>query len=105
MPLILANLAIGIFQEIRAKITVEKMTLLSAPTATVIRDGVKLEIPVSEIVLDDIILFTSGKQICSDSVVVEGSVEVNESLLTGELKYSFTLLYKFSFFIKKYSVI
>lgn len=84
LPLILANLAIGIFQEIRAKITVEKMTLLSAPTATVIRDGVKLEIPVSEIVLDDIILFTSGKQICSDSVVVEGSVEVNESLLTGE---------------------
>ena len=84
LPLILANLAIGIFQEIRAKMTVEKMTLLSAPTATVIRDGQKLEIPVSEIVLDDIILFTSGKQICSDSVVVEGSVEVNESLLTGE---------------------
>lgn len=84
LPLILANLAIGIFQEIRAKMTVEKMTLLSAPTATVIREGQKLEIPVSEIVLDDIILFTSGKQICSDSVVVEGSVEVNESLLTGE---------------------
>ncbi len=84
LPLILANLAIGIFQEIRAKKTVEKMNLLAAPTATVIRDGVKLEIPVSEIVLDDIILYTSGKQICSDSIVVEGNVEVNESLLTGE---------------------
>lgn len=83
-PLIFANLAIGIFQEIRAKITVEKMTLLSAPTATVIRNGVKLEIPVNEIVLDDIIFFSSGKQICSDSIVVEGSIEVNESLLTGE---------------------
>lgn len=84
LPLIFANLAIGIFQEIRAKITVEKMTLLSAPTATVIRNGVKLEIPVNEIVLDDIIFFSSGKQICSDSIVVEGSIEVNESLLTGE---------------------
>ncbi len=84
MPLIFANLAIGIFQEIRAKITVEKMTLLSAPTTTVIRNGVKLEIPVNEIVLDDIIFFSSGKQICSDSIVVEGSIEVNESLLTGE---------------------
>ena len=60
LPLIFANLAIGIFQEIRAKITVEKMTLLSAPTATVIRNGVKLEIPVNEIVLDDIIFFSSG---------------------------------------------
>lgn len=84
LPLIFANLAIGIFQEIRAKITVEKMTLLSAPTATVIRNGVKLEIPVNEIVLDDIIFYSSGKQICSDSVVVEGNVEVNEALLTGE---------------------
>lgn len=84
LPLIFANLGIGIFQEIRAKITVEKMTLLSAPTATVIRNGVKLEIPVSDIVLDDIIFYSSGKQICSDSIVVEGSIEVNEALLTGE---------------------
>jgi len=84
VPVVLFNLLIGIIQEIKAKITVEKMTLMSAPSATVVRNGQKLEIPVNEVVLDDIIFFSPGKQICADSVVVEGNVEVNESLLTGE---------------------
>lgn len=81
---IIPNLIIGIIQEIKAKKTMEKLSLMSAPTTTVIRDGEKLEIPVSEVVLDDIVFYTSGKQICADSIVVEGFIEVNESLLTGE---------------------
>ncbi len=84
VPIVLLNLLIGIIQQIKAKLTVEKMTLMSAPTATVIRNGQKLQIPVNEVVLDDIIFFAPGKQICADSIVVEGNVEVNESLLTGE---------------------
>ena len=84
VPVVIANLIIGIVQEIKAKKTVEKMALMSAPTATVIRNGVKLEVAVNEVVLDDIIFFTPGKQICTDSIILEGTVEVNESLLTGE---------------------
>lgn len=84
IPIVLANTLIGIIQEIKAKITVEKMTLLSAPCATVIRNGEKLDIPVDDVVLDDIIFYTPGRQICADSVVLDGNVEVNESLLTGE---------------------
>ena len=78
------NLGIGIYQEIKAKKTVDKMKIMSAPTALVIRNGKKLEIPVSEVVLDDIVMFSSGKQICADCIVLEGNVEVNEALLTGE---------------------
>ncbi len=81
---VLFNLGIGIFQEIKAKLSVDKMKIMSAPTAVVIRNGKKLEIPVKEVVLDDIILFSSGKQVCADCVVLEGNVEVNEALLTGE---------------------
>ncbi len=84
MVIIVANTLIGIIQEIRAKKTMEKISLVTAPTALVIRDGKKYEIPVKEIVLDDIILFSLGKQISADCVVVSGEVEVNESLLTGE---------------------
>ena len=80
----ICNTVIGIIQEIRAKKTIEKISLVSAPTATVLRDGYKREIPVSEVVLDDIMYFTTGRQICADCKVVEGEVEVNESLLTGE---------------------
>lgn len=84
MVVILANMVIGIVQEIKAKQTIEKISLVTAPTAQVIRNKEQVEIPVSEIVLDDIVLFTLGKQICADSIVVDGEVEVNESLLTGE---------------------
>lgn len=84
VPVVFMNILIGIIQQIKAKMTVEKMTLMSAPTATVIRNGQKIEISVTDVVLDDIIFFTPGKQICADSIVVEGNVEVNEALLTGE---------------------
>ena len=80
----LANLAIGIIQEIKAKKTIEKISLVVSPSATVVRDKLEIDIPVNQIVLDDIMLLSSGKQICADAIVVEGEVEVNESLLTGE---------------------
>ena len=81
---IIPNLIIGIVQEIKAKRMIDKLKLMSSPTTTVVRDGQKLEIPIEEVVLDDIILFTAGKQISADSIVVDGFAEVNESLLTGE---------------------
>lgn len=84
MLVILANMVIGIVQEIKAKKTIEKISLVTAPTAVVVRNGAQVDIPVSDIVLDDVILFTLGKQICADCIVMEGEVEVNESLLTGE---------------------
>lgn len=84
MILIVFNAAIGIFQELRAKRTIDRLSLLSAPKAVVVRDGETREIAIEEIVLDDIMELTAGRQICADSVVVEGSCEVNESLITGE---------------------
>ena len=84
MVIVLANTLIGIIQEIKAKKTIEKISLVSSPTAMVIRDKLDSKIPVSELVLDDIMILQTGKQICADSIVLEGSVEVNESLLTGE---------------------
>jgi len=84
LVIVVANTLIGIIQEIKAKKTIEKISLVSSPTAMVIRDKIETKIPVSELVLDDIILLQTGKQICADSIVMEGSVEVNESLLTGE---------------------
>lgn len=80
----ICNITIGIIQEIRAKKTIEKISLVSAPTASVLRDSYKHEISVNDIVLDDIIYFSTGKQICTDCKLLEGEVEVNESLLTGE---------------------
>ena len=82
--ILLANITIGIMQEIRAKLKIDKLTILSAPTATVMRDGRKQDIPVNQIVLDDIILLSAGQQIPADCIAVDGSAEVNESLLTGE---------------------
>ena len=84
LAIILCNIVIGIIQEIRAKKTIEKISLVSAPTATVVRDGHKQDISVDDVVMDDVIFFTTGKQICADCHVIEGEVEVNESLLTGE---------------------
>lgn len=82
--IILANLLIGIIQEIKAKITVEKITLVTAPLAEVVRNGETGLIPTTEVVLDDIINLDLGKQICADCIVLDGNVSVNESLITGE---------------------
>ena len=82
--IILANIAIGIIQEIKSKRVVDKLKLMSAPTATVVRDGEKKSIPITEVVLDDILYLETGKQICADSIVVRGEMEANEAMLTGE---------------------
>ena len=84
MVIITLNITIGIFQEIRAKKTIEKLNLLTSPTAHVIRDGQEHKLEITDIVLDDVILLSAGKQVPTDCVLLEGNIEVNESLLTGE---------------------
>ena len=84
LPIIIANTCIGIFQEIRAKHTLEKMSILNAPHAMVVRDGQINRVASEELVQDDVIVLRAGDQICGDAVVVSGEIMVNESLLTGE---------------------
>jgi cation-transporting ATPase E len=84
MLIVVANTAISIIQEIKAKKTIDKLTLTNSNFTKVLRSGEEIEIYKKEVVVDDILILASGMQIASDSVVVEGSVEVNESLLTGE---------------------
>jgi len=82
--IVLSNMIIGIVQEIKAKKTIEKISLVSTPMAFVIRDKMEHKINVKDVVLDDILFLQTGKQICADCIVMEGTIEVNESLLTGE---------------------
>ena len=84
IAIILLNLVIGIAQELHAKKLVDELSLLIVPKATVIRDGQEVQIPVEQVVQDDVMILDSGQQICCDSVIIEGESEVNESLLTGE---------------------
>ena len=84
MGVIFCNTGIGIFQEVRAKKTIDRLSLISAPKAHVLRDGTECEIAVSQIVTDDLTVLSAGRQICADSVIVEGECELNESLITGE---------------------
>ena len=81
---IASNTAIGIIQEIRSKKTLEKLTLLTSPTATVRRSGRDMKIDTVELVRDDLITLGAGDQIPADAVVRDGSISVNESLVTGE---------------------
>ena len=84
LPVIIANTAIGIFQELRSKKVLDNLTILNAPKNTVVRDGQEQVIAAEELVLDDIIILSAGNQIPADAVVLEGEVLVNEALLTGE---------------------
>ena len=84
MGIVFFNLFVGIFQELKAKKTIEKLSLISAPRATVLRDAEERLIPVEELVSDDVMILEAGRQICADSVIVGGAVEVNESMITGE---------------------
>ena len=84
MPVIIANALTGIIQELRSKSVLDKISVLNAPVSTVVRDGEIKKIPSKELVLDDIVIFKAGNQICADAIVVDGNVSVNESLLTGE---------------------
>lgn len=84
MGVIICNTLIGTIQEVRAKKTIDRLKLIAAPKAGVMRDGIKKELPVGDLVLDDILILTNGNQICADCVIVDGECEVNESLITGE---------------------
>ena len=84
LGVIICNTAIGIFQEIRSKRAIDKLALISAPKADVLRNGEIQTIAVKDIVLDDIMILSAGRQVCSDCIAVEGDCEVNESLITGE---------------------
>lgn len=84
MGIIISNTLIGIIQEIRAKKTIDKLSLVSASSVKVVRNGKKVEIGINDIVLDDIIILNAGDEIPVDCIILDGEVEVNESLLTGE---------------------
>ena len=84
MPIIIANALIGIFQEMRAKTVLDKLTMLNAPTANVIREGREKSINAERLVQNDVVVFRAGNQIPADAVVLHGEAAVNESLLTGE---------------------
>lgn len=84
LPVIVLNTLIGIIQETRAKKVLDNLTMLNAPHVMVIRDGKKSQINAEDLVVDDIVIFEAGNQVCADAEVCAGEVQVNESLLTGE---------------------
>lgn len=81
---VVGNLVIGIAQEIVTKKTLDKLSVIVAAKVTVVRNGAEKEIGVADIVLDDVMQLRPGNQVCADGLILEGSVEVNESLITGE---------------------
>ncbi|MBE6023135.1 MAG: HAD family hydrolase [Cellulosilyticum sp.] len=84
LPIIIANTLIGIVQQIRSKKTLDQLSVLNTPRARVVREGEEMDLPIEQLVLDDIVIFSAGNQICADAIVLEGEVQVNESLITGE---------------------
>lgn len=86
MGIVLSNIIIFSTQEVRSRNLVKKLNIIIAPTTMVVRNGEILEIPNEELVLGDLIYLKAGDQISADSVIVDGNIEVNESLLTGEMK-------------------
>lgn len=81
---IICNMAIAIFQEIKAKITVERLSYVTAPKINTVRDGEIEKVPANKLCLDDVIKLNAGNQIPTDCILMEGKIEVNESMLTGE---------------------
>lgn len=86
IAIFMANLLIGIIQEVRAKRMVDKISVIVNAKTTVLRDGKKIEVDLDQVVEGDIIFFSAGEQICCDCTVLDGRVDTNESLLTGESK-------------------
>lgn len=84
MLIVIANTAISILQEIKAKKTMERLSMVTTPKIKAIRMGFEVEVKSEDLLLDDIIILENGNQIPADCIIVEGTVEVNESLLTGE---------------------
>ncbi|MDD3340805.1 MAG: HAD-IC family P-type ATPase [Bacilli bacterium] len=81
---VICNTLISIIQEIRTKKMIDKLSLLATSKAKVIREGKKIEIEIDDIVLDDVIAFKVGEQVTVDSILLEGTCEVNEAFITGE---------------------
>ncbi len=84
LGVIFFNTIIGIIQEFRSKAALDKLKILSEPKANVIRDGKSTSVPVEKLVLDDLVEFSAGNQIPADAVVVSGTAQLNEALITGE---------------------
>lgn len=84
LGIVICNFFIGTIQELRAKRTLDKLSVLTAPTARVIRDGAETVLPCRELVLGDVIILGAGDQVTADGTVLGGEASVNESLLTGE---------------------
>ena len=84
LPVVIGNTLIGIFQELRAKRILDKMSLLHAPHAVALRDGMEQKLAANDLVRGDIVALSAGDQIPADATVLQGSVQVNEALLTGE---------------------
>lgn len=84
LGIVISNFLIGTVQELRAKKTVDSLSVLTAPTARVIRDGKEVVLPYQELVLGDVVLIGAGDQITADGTVLGGEARLNESLITGE---------------------
>lgn len=84
LPIILANILIGIIQELRAKQVLDKLTMIHIPCSLAIRNGQQIEVPIHELVKEDVVFFKAGNQIPADCILLQGEVTVNEALLTGE---------------------
>ena len=84
LPVIIANMLIGIFQELHAKKVLDNLSILNEPTSAAYRDGELRRVPIDKLVLGDVIALKAGNQIPADAVVISGEVAVNEALLTGE---------------------
>lgn len=84
MAVVASNLVIGVFQEIRAKRKVDRLSILTSKDVCVLRAGEKRHVPVSAVVRDDVVLLAHGDQVPADGVVLRGSPRMDESLLTGE---------------------
>ena len=103
LGVVTCNTLISIIQEIRSKRAIDKLSIINSPVANVIRNGNEIKISVEEVVLDDIIKYQRGNQVVADSIVLDGTIEVNEALLTGEensiVKHKGDILYSGSFIV------
>ncbi|MCI1966470.1 MAG: cation-translocating P-type ATPase [Oscillospiraceae bacterium] len=84
LGVIVCNTLIGTIQELKAKRMIDRLSLITTPKAHVVRNGSEEKIPVAELVLDDVMLLSTGNQICADCVILSGTCEADESLITGE---------------------
>ena len=84
LPIIIANTCIGIIQEVHSKKVLDRLSILNAPHCTVVRDGQEHEVEADKLVLDDVVVLQAGSQIPADATVLDGELQVNESLITGE---------------------